>query len=260
MQISDSDKFALQEAKQQLEHPNFMIKLSHRVGQPIETLIDKLPGKAHNIIMKTTEKTLNGMMKGALLTLKEDKITVSPSNRFHKTAVMLSGAVSGLFGMAGLAWDLPFSTSVILRSIADIARSEGESLRDPDTKLACLSVLALGGKSKDDDAAESAYWSVRATLAKSINDASQHLVMHAATDTSTPVLVKLINKVAEKFSIQVTEKFLAQAVPVVGMIGGASVNWLFIQHFQGMAKAHFTIRRLEREYGERLIKQLYNEV
>jgi hypothetical protein len=45
-----------------------------------------------------------------------------------------------------LAIELPISTIVRLRSIADIARREDEDFRTIEAQLACLEVLALGGK------------------------------------------------------------------------------------------------------------------
>ena len=47
-----------------------------------------------------------------------------------------------------------------------------------------------------------------------------------------------------------TQKFAAQALPLVGALGGASVNYVFIQHFHEMAQGHFTVRKLERTYGK----------
>src|SRR5262249_17981592 len=41
----------------------------------------------------------------------------------------------------------------LLRSIGDIARAEGEDLRDPETALSCLQVFALGGLKGEADAA-----------------------------------------------------------------------------------------------------------
>jgi hypothetical protein len=35
---------------------------------------------------------------------------------------------------------------------------------------------------------------------------------------------------------------------------------MFINHFQKMARAHFTIRRLERKYGKVLVKQKYLKI
>ena len=73
-------------------------------------------------------------------------------------------------------------------------------------------------------------------------------------------MVKLVNAVASRFSIPVSEKIIAQSIPAIGAIGGASINLLFIDHFQEMAKAHFTIRRLERAYGQDKIKQIYIDI
>jgi hypothetical protein len=47
-----------------------------------------------------------------------------------------------LFGMSALAVALPVSTAIMLRSVAEIARQEGENLDDIEVRLACVSVLA----------------------------------------------------------------------------------------------------------------------
>lgn len=64
----------------------------------------------------------------------------------HKSIAVLAGAAGGAFGIASLPVELPFSTTIMLRSIADIARAEGLDLADPKTALACLEVFALGGR------------------------------------------------------------------------------------------------------------------
>ena len=64
-------------------------------------------------------------------------------------------------------------------------------------------------------------------------------------------------QVAERFSIQVTEKAAAQALPIVGAASAALINLLFIDHFQDMATGHFTVRRLERKYGPETVKGVY---
>jgi hypothetical protein len=66
-----------------------------------------------------------------------------------------------------------------------------------------------------------------------------------------PVLVRLVTQIAARFGVVVTQKFAAQAVPIVGALGGAAVNYAFIDHFQEIAREHFTVRRLERRYGAR---------
>jgi hypothetical protein len=42
--------------------------------------------------------------------------------------VATTGGVGGLFGLPALAIELPISTTIMLRSIADIARSEDEDI------------------------------------------------------------------------------------------------------------------------------------
>ena len=57
--------------------------------------------------------------------------------------------------------------------------------------------------------------------------------------------------------LDVTEKIVAQSLPVVGAAGGALLNTLFIDHFQDMARGHFIVRRLERRYGKETIRLAY---
>jgi hypothetical protein len=45
---------------------------------------------------------------------------------------------------------------------------------------------------------------------------------------------------------------------VVGALGGAAVNYAFIEHFQDIASGHFTVRRLERIYGKERIRSEYD--
>jgi hypothetical protein len=66
--------------------------------------------------------------------------------------------------------------------------------------------------------------------------------------------------VASRFGVVLTQKFAAQALPLVGALGGASVNYLFIEHFQETAQGHFTVRRLERVYGKEFVRAEYQRL
>jgi hypothetical protein len=50
----------------------------------------------------------------------------------------------------------------------------------------------------------------------------------------------------------------AQAFPVVGALGGAVVDYAFIEHCRDVARGHFTVRRLERIYGKESIRTEYD--
>ena len=146
----------------------------------------------------------------------------------------------------------------MLRSIADIARGEGEDLSNPETALACVEVFALGGRAGSADASESGYFAVRGMLAKTVTEAARFVAERGLLKEGAPVLLKFVTQVATRFGLVVTQKVAAQALPLVGAIGGAAVNYAFIEHFQDVARGHFTVRRLERLYGEERIRSEYD--
>jgi hypothetical protein len=47
---------------------------------------------------------------------------------------------------------------------------------------------------------------------------------------------------------------------VVGALGGATVNYVFIEHFQDVARGHFIVRRLERAYGKDVVRTEYERI
>ncbi|MDZ3995304.1 EcsC family protein [Pseudomonas sp. Teo4] len=255
--ISDVDLKALQNARNLLENPGVAVKVTNLIGAPIEKGFELLP--------KDWNKNIGDVVKTALLKASDmatstmkDVPGEESSNIWHKLGVAVTGGIGGFFGLPALAVELPISTAIMMRSIADIARSEGESISDAETKQACLTVFALGGESVDDDCAESTYYAVRTALAKSVASASEFLVTKKLTEEGAPVLVKLIAAIAERFSVQVTEKVAAQAVPAIGAAGGAFINTIFMDHFQDMARGHFTVRRLEKKYGAELVRSVYD--
>ena len=88
-----------------------------------------------------------------------------------------------------------------------------------------------------------------------------HAYQTSGTPASgAPVIVRFIQAVAQRFGVQVSEKAAAQALPAIGAVGGATVNALFMDHFQDMAHGHFTVRRLERKYGETFVRQEYERL
>ena len=253
--ISDSDRQLLAEAKALLEQPSLAARLSNYVGQPIEMLIDKLPAGSNEVIGRATEQVLQAALKVALSTLRPEQRL--RSNRLHQLTATASGVAGGAFGLPALTVELPLSTTIMLRSIADIARSEGEDLKAPAAQLACIETFALGGPRQDDDATESGYFAIRAVLAKAVSEAATYLATNRVAAEGAPILVKLIAQIAARFSIPVTSKVAAQSVPVIGGIGGGVINGLFIAHYQDMASGHFLVRRLERQYGDKVIRAAY---
>jgi hypothetical protein len=148
----------------------------------------------------------------------------------------------------------------MLRSIADIARSEGHSLSTMQTRLSCLEVFALGGRSQRDDAAESSYWAVRAALARAISEAATYAAQRGVLEKTAPAVVRLITAISSRFGVVVSEQIAAKAVPIVGAAGGTVINVLFMDHFQDMARGHFIVKRLEAKHGVDLVRSTYESL
>ena len=256
MELSPKELEELGLAKQLLEHPGLAAKISGVVGSPIEKGLKLLPKNWNSVVVEVSRKSIEKALDVALWTMDDNQHRAA-SNWWHKLAVGTVGAAGGAFGLAALAVELPVSTTIMLRSIADIARSEGEDIRAPHSKIACVQVLALGGESRKDDAAETGYFAARAAMASAVSDAIKHIAEKGISGKAGPAIVRLITMVASRFSINVTEKLAVQAVPIVGAVGGAVINTLFIDHFQDMARGHFIVRRLERAHGPEEVKRAY---
>lgn len=259
IEFTEKDRMELQSAKNLLENPGLAAKATSFIGTPIEKGFGLLPESWNKNVGEVTKTALMKASDVAIFSMK-DLPGEASSNVWHKLGAAVTGGVGGFFGVSAMAVELPISTTIMLRSILDVARSEGESISEVEVKLACLEVFALGGASESDDGTESGYYAVRAALAKSVADAAEFLVSKTLADESAPFLVKFIAKVAERFSIQITEKAAAQAVPAIGAAGGAIINTVFMDHFQDVAKGHFIVRRLERKHGKEVVQAIYHEL
>jgi hypothetical protein len=256
--MQEEDLQALRTAVAALEHPGLAARLAEIAGKPIELVGRALPETASKAVAATTTKALDAALSVALRTIKNEP--KAASTLLHKALAATSGALGGSFGLAALPIELPISTIIMLRSIGDVARSEGEDLTDPETALNCLQVFALGGLKGGTDAANSGYFAVRGLLAKSVAEAARFIVDRGVLAEGAPVLVRFIAQIASRFGVVVTQKLAAQAVPFIGAVGGAAVNYAFIDHFQEVARAHFIVRRLERRYGKDTIRAAYDRL
>jgi len=272
-QLSEDDVAILAAAVSQLEHPGLARKLAAVVGMPVEKLLGWLPNPIQTQIVGVTEEALTKALSVAMKTL-DDRGHKAPWNLTHKVAATFSGVTGGMFGAPALFIELPITTVIILRSIADIARSSGEDLSDPAVRLACLEVFALGsgGQRTPDDAARAesqreqeedyiraSYFIARAAMAQQVTAAAEVLTK-GATSSSSSALARLISRIASRFGVAVSEKAAAQAVPIVGAVGGGLINALFMDHFQNTAAAHFAVRMLERLYGAEAVRQEYERL
>src|SRR5271154_2845771 len=126
-----------------LENPGFAIRIANLLGAPVEKGFALLPQGWNQTVNKAARGALMKALEIAVLTLGKRRRHGS-KEFFHKVLAGASGGLGGAFGLAALPIELPVSTAIMLRSIADIARSEGHDISLMKTRLECLEVFALG--------------------------------------------------------------------------------------------------------------------
>jgi hypothetical protein len=184
----------------------------------------------------------------------------------HKFSVAVTGSCGGLFGVVGLAAELPITTTIMFRSIASIAKEYGEDLREPGTRLQCLSVFSFGSGDRE-GSLECAYLTTRLGLQATLAQATKMLSLLTADELTSmvqkgtvPVVVNLLARIAAQFNVAVTQKTLLQALPLLGSASGALINIALVDHFNRVARFHFGIRRLERKYGLEPVQSIYRDL
>jgi len=257
--MEERDSNDLREAITLLEEPGVGVRFFNLLGYPIEGLVKVLPRRIGQAITNKMT-TAVGMALYAALSTMDKKGHGRAFRLTHRAMVFVSGAVGGFFGFPGLIVELPISTTLMLRSIADIARSEGEDLSSVGTHLACISVFALSGRSRADNAAETAYYAVRAALMRTLSEAAEFVAQRGMMEEGAPIMIRMMANLASRLGVIVTDKIAAEMIPILGALGGASINLLFITHFQAVARGHFIVRRLERKYGGEFVRKEYEKM
>jgi hypothetical protein len=246
----------LQQAVNNLENQDFAARLADYAGRPITRAMRLVPKAASNRINKIVEAAILNSLNVAIRSI-EPGSTRPPAHRAASVLAGISGGVSGFFGIAALPIELPVTTTLMLRAIADIARHHGEDLATLEARLACVEVFALGAPERG-KRADFGYYASRALISRLAADAAAIFLERGAANLSAPMVSSLVSEIAMRFGVVVTERSAASALPVLGAVGGATVNVLFMNHFQRVARGHFAIRRLERQYGQSVVRALYN--
>ncbi len=258
-EMTVQDHTDLRTAATKLEGKSFAMTVAAKVGMPVEALLRMLPPRAQGTVGNAVNKSLEQCMKVAL-SFNKDASGSTASQHRHTATTAVTGAIGGFFGLPGLVFELPVTTTVMLHSIAGIAAREGEDLGQPEAALACLEVLAFGPEGKTNEAMESAYYATRAALTQVTRDAAAYVAQKGIAKEGAPAIVNFLARIAARFGLEVSEKAAAQLIPIAGAAGGSALNVVFTQHFQRLAEGHFTVRRLERKYGTDLIRREYELV
>lgn len=128
-----------------------------------------------------------------------------------------------------------------------------------EARLACLEVFGLGAK-RTAQGAHVGYFASRILLSRLVNEASALLLERGVAGATSPIVAGLVSEIAQRFGVVVAERASTSVLPMLGALGGASVNYLFMTHFQRVAHGHFSVRRLERHYGAEAVRGFYQDL
>ena len=225
------------------EADGFVVKLALRVGGAAESVLDRLPEGVRERLGGLTEAALRQSYAVAFRTQPDAAAGRGWASgpAWHRAATALTGAVGGIGGLGTTFVELPVTTTLILRSIQEVARDHGEDLDDPEVRAACIAVFGLGGPGRADDDAEMGLLAARLALTgKSV--------------------AAMITAVLARYGMVVGQKALAQATPLVGAAVGATLNPAFTGFYQDMAAVHFRLRKLERTHDRERVGACYERI
>lgn len=202
-----------------------LLGMVNRFGGLAESQFQRLPPEAQRAARRAVERALMVAYRACASTeIGTGRRHWSASDRAHRALAVLSGGIGGLFGAAGYS-ELPLAITTILRSIRAVARDYGYDPDDPDIAKECLAVFASGGPGLEDDGADTAFLAARIAL----------------TGGS---LERIVARVAARLSVVAGQKIGTQALPLLGAVGGAAVNYAYMNFYTEMAHVHFGLKRL----------------
>ena len=224
-----------------------LMNLAKQAGKQADNIIEWLPDD--------WEAKLSGMLDLALRQSYAFAFRTNKSNRrapgdtrpvknaegFHRFAAGFTGALGGLGGVGTTLADLAVTTTLILRSIQQIAAYYGEDIDDPEVRAQCIAVFGLGGPLSDDDATDTGLWAGRIAL-------------------SHQSVSGVIGAVVPRLGRTMGQTIAARAAPVVSAAAAAAINTVFTRYYQKMAHVHFRLRRIERRHPREQVMACFERI
>jgi hypothetical protein len=97
-------------------------------------------------------------------------------------------------------------------------------------------------------------------MSQVMSEATAYLAQKGIARESAPAIARLVNVIAARFGVVVSEEVAAKAIPIIGAVGGGMVNVMFIGHYQELARGHFIVKRLETMHGPEPVQRAYENL
>ncbi|MEY8837763.1 EcsC family protein [Cribrihabitans sp. XS_ASV171] len=198
------------------------IRLLNRIGGQAEGLLDRLPAPVRAGLETGTEQALHVAVRAA----QGSRRAVPDQKEWVNTALSTAmGAAGGFGGLSTALWELPATTTLLLRAIQGVAAENGFDPAEKNVQFDSVRVFSSAGPLEADDGADMGFLSARMALT---GNSMQRLISFV-----TPRLARVLG-----------QKLAAQAVPIMGAVTGAGTNYLYSRYYQQVAHVHFGLRRL----------------
>jgi len=182
------------------------------------------------------------LLQGAAVWNMDDDPGRAPKDWLFLATVIASGIAGGAGGLPTLLVELPITTGLMLRSIADIGRAHGGRIEDPLFRATCIEVFAYGTPIEEDDE-ELTFLAARLGAVK---------VAEATAE--------MITKVAARYAAVLGPQIAARSVPLTGAVLGAVLNGAYMSFYQSMAQVLFTLFPIEWKHDPAQVRSCFASV
>src|SRR5262249_53890169 len=121
VQLSPAHQRALQRAFIQLEEQHFGAQLADYSGQPFARVLRAMPKAASRGLNRVIEAAILRCLNLAIRSI-DQTAKGPPASQLSSLMAAINGGVSGFFGAAALPIELPLTTALRRRAIADTPR------------------------------------------------------------------------------------------------------------------------------------------
>ncbi len=179
------------------------------------------------------------------LDLEEVDATLQGLDSKYVGLATVEGAATGVAGAAGIVPDLVALVSINLRAAGEYATYCGFDVMSGDERLFALELL--------DKVAQPSNKRKEVTLSPAMRTASRVARKQSMEVMEQVGVGSAVEAVARRLGIHLTEKKLAQMVPVTGAFIGGSLNYLYTTKVCQTAHFLYRERFLEVKYGPGII-------
>jgi len=203
------------------------VQVLNAVGGQAEMLLDQMPDPVRRGLTTAIEDALHLCISAAG---RSRRVVPDQGDWLNRAAATAMGAVGGAGGLASSLVELPMTTTLLFRSIQEVAARYGFDPAAETTKFDTLRVFAAAGPLCHDDGADTVFLTARLSI-------------------TGPMISGMIRKVAPRLSVVLGQKLGTQLVPVLGAIAGATTNYIYARYYVQIACVQFGLRRLALDTG-----------